>query len=509
MKKIVTNRTKWTPKHETFIQPVSNVYDLINQNTGDNLTDYNATTQGLMDIVREGINTNTRIRTIGGEWSFSNVAGTNGILLNTKALNIKFEMSSYSVLPSSSIKPENLFFFQCGNSILEISRVLKQRGKSFKTTGASNGQTIAGALATGTHGAAIDVGSFSNFVVGFHLILGPNKHIYLERKSNRIVKKDFTDKLNTTIVSDDALFNAVLVSFGSIGIIHGVMIEVTDLFLYDSYRVKLPLDNSLLNLMTSLDFSKPNKLPLGSKRPYHFQIVLNPYDIASGVFCTVMYKKKYTSNHKPLNNFPDGMVPGDEVGRLLSFITSTIPSSIPTLLKTVIKTQYKVIDKPTVGTHDEIFSNTDLQGKLLSCAISVDIKDAKDFLNLYLQFNNSKGPFPGLLACRFVKGTEATLGFTRFANSCVFELDGLFNDNTRKFCKDFSDLLMSKNIAFTFHWGKELPIDKAKFEYMYPKNKIEEWINARNLLLENAATMNVFENQLMENLGLDKINIIV
>ena len=68
---------------------------------------------------------------------------------------------------------------------------------------------------------------------------------------------------------------------------------------------------------------------------------------------------------------------------------------------------------------------------------------------------------------------------------------------------------MSKNIAFTFHWGKELPIDKAKFEYMYPKNKIEEWINARNLLLEDAATMNVFENQLMENLGLDKINIIV
>jgi hypothetical protein len=40
---------------------------------------------------------------------------------------------------------------------------------------------------TGTHGSAIDVGSVPDFIVGMHIITGPDKHIWLERESYPIV----------------------------------------------------------------------------------------------------------------------------------------------------------------------------------------------------------------------------------------------------------------------------------------------------------------------------------
>ena len=54
-------------------------------------------------------------------------------------------------------------------------------------TGASNGQTIVGAMSTGAHGSSFDVGAVQDYIIGMHLIVGPNRHIWLERKSAPVV----------------------------------------------------------------------------------------------------------------------------------------------------------------------------------------------------------------------------------------------------------------------------------------------------------------------------------
>jgi hypothetical protein len=64
----------------------------------------------------------------------------------------------------------------------------------------------------------------------------------------------FTQKFKTKLVADDELFNAALVSFGSFGFIHGVMIETEDIYLLESYRKKIPLDDSFRHIMETLDF---------------------------------------------------------------------------------------------------------------------------------------------------------------------------------------------------------------------------------------------------------------
>ena len=100
-------------------------------------------------------------------------------MLDTKPLNIIFDISAQSVVPSYKGDTNKLFLAQCGNGVWELSRFLKTRSLSLKTSGASNGQTIAGVTATGAHGSAFDVGAVQDFVVGMHIIVSPTRHIWL------------------------------------------------------------------------------------------------------------------------------------------------------------------------------------------------------------------------------------------------------------------------------------------------------------------------------------------
>jgi len=165
-----------------------------------------------------------------------------GILLNTKPLNLTFKVSAASTSEAYANTPEDLHFVQCGVSVQELSLALKKRGRSIKTSGASNGQTVAGSMSTGTHGAAIDYGSITEFVVALHIIVSPTRHIWLERASYPVASDVLVNRLGAERVADDALFNAALVSFGAFGFIHGIMVETEPQFLYEAHRERLPFD---------------------------------------------------------------------------------------------------------------------------------------------------------------------------------------------------------------------------------------------------------------------------
>src|SRR5258708_32835245 len=88
----LTGEKSGTNRHETFTQSIDNLYDLANNDSGNVLADYNDTTQSIQKIIQEAIDSNKSLRVLGGEWSWTKIAATNGILLNTKALNLTFQI---------------------------------------------------------------------------------------------------------------------------------------------------------------------------------------------------------------------------------------------------------------------------------------------------------------------------------------------------------------------------------------------------------------------------------
>ena len=104
---------------------------------------------------------------------------------------------------------------------------------AFNTLGGAGGQTVVGALNTGTHGGDFDRPPLADSVVALHLVADGGKHYWIEPEGDPPLTAD--DKLNEQfgnvagaefkIVRDDNLFRAVLVSVGRFGIIYSVVLQ--------------------------------------------------------------------------------------------------------------------------------------------------------------------------------------------------------------------------------------------------------------------------------------------
>jgi len=498
-----TNATQWTNRHDTFTQPINNLFDLINGNTGNGFDDYNAMTETIQSFIGKAITENKTVRALGGGWSFSKVAAAEGWILNTKMLNMIFPIrNNQTVSPNYQGTPNDLLFAQCGNSIQELNDWLKKNKRSLKTSGASNGQTIVGCFSTGTHGSAIDTGSVPDFIVGIHIITGPDKHIWLERESYPVVSDLFIQKFKTKHVADDELFNAALVSFGSFGFIHGVMIETEDIYLLESYRKKIPLDDPFRHIMETLDFSNANFIPNGNERPFHFQAVIDQYNLAGGAYATIMYKRPYTDNYQPPVVDFNKAGPGDDLAAVIGIITEIVPVLTHLVVSSLVKSSYTLYEG-VLGTSGEIFTNNNIRGKLLSTAIGIPLDRVLEVNDLLIEMNVDQGPLSGILSYRYVKRSAATLAFTKFDPTCILELDCAESNTTRNFYTAVWTELEARNIPHSFHWGKIHNLDEAKTRKIYGAN-MDIWIEQRNKIMSPEA-MKIFNTQSLKDCGLDKI----
>jgi hypothetical protein len=498
-----TNLKVWTNRHNTYKQPINNLFDIANGDTGNIVDRYNATTASIQTLIGKAIQEKKSLRALGGGWSFSKVATTDGWMLNTKKLNMLFPIKNPQNISSQYPgRKDQLLFAQCGNSIHELNNYLKTVGKSLQTSGASNGQTIVGAIATGTHGSAIDFGSTQDFVIGLHIIVSSNMHVWLERSSYPVVSDTFAQRLQTKLVRDDELFNAALVSFGSFGFIHGVMLETEDIYLLECYRLRIPIDASFKHTMETLDFSNASFLPHGSERPFHFQAVINQYDLNKGAYVMVMYKRPHTDNYQaPVIDF-NKAGPGDDVPAFLGKLTDIIPALTPISVNNLIKTQYALYSK-VFGTSGEIFTNNNIRGKILSTAMGVPIRFVNEVNDLLIELNKIHGPFTGVFSYRYVKKSAATLAFTKYDHTCIIELDGVQSGITQKFYEIVWSELERRNIPYTLHWGKRANLNSFKLQNMYGEN-MDRWLAARNKLLP-VSSLTVFNSPTLQDWGLDKI----
>ncbi len=516
---------EWENKHENFVQKLEKNASFklrLPASKDSSAAKYRATTKNFQWLIKHAIDKKIRLRAMGSGWSFSKVAVTEGGIIDTKSLRLSFALSKSMVHPDyldQGGEPGDLFLAQCGMSILQINSKLEKRTapRSIKASGASNGQTIAGALSTGTHGAAFGVGAIQDFVVGLHVIVGTDRHVYIERASDPRVSDKFVKWLGAELIRDDDMFNAAVVSFGSFGIIHGVMIETEPLFLLEEHRLdEIPYDTALKLAMNKQDFSQIEPtLPFPVSSPgrelYHFEVLINPHkfkenDKDKGVFLKILYKQPYRSNYDRREPVHDGFTYGDDLlGLVQTVLDSLGPLSdaiVPSLVNTLFPLAYKKVP-PETGTVGETFTGTKFRGKVGSAAIGIDIKDSAQVVKEIIRLNDKRA-FPGGLSLRYVKGTQASLGFTKFPKTCVLELDGVDSKKTRKFYESVWDRLEELNIPYTLHWGKiNFNLNKKRVEDMYGQDTVETWIETRNSLLDEA-TREVFTNKFIEKCGLNR-----
>ena len=109
-----------------------------------------------------------------------------------------------------------------------------------------------------------------------------------------------------------------------------------------------------------------------------------------------------------------------------------LPDTIPGLVSRLVASDQKDLTD-VCGTLDAQLLASETRGKAAGSAVSVGVGDAIRTLEMIVDINRAHGPFPCILGVRFVPATRATMGFTRFAPTCIIDVDGPYSTRTRSY----------------------------------------------------------------------------
>ncbi|MEO5594439.1 MAG: FAD-binding protein [Chitinophagaceae bacterium] len=516
----ITHVTDWNNYHFNGPFPAKLLFDIdTDRSIGSLIERFNDSARAIQALLKDSISNNERFRAYGKGWSLSNIAHQPDRMLFNTSLDIKRDISDKHLHALTTYKSENLFLFQCGINVKKISEYLLNKGKSLKTCGASNGQTLAGAISTGVHGSAIDTGSIQDGVVGIQLITGPgaNDIIYVERETRPALNDNFAKSINARVVRNDSLFNAALVSLGSFGVIHGIVMEAEDIFLLKRYVKKIKKADALeiaknMNFTNAAFKIQEEVQDDGTvTRPYHYKLYINPYNANEDFVTEIIYKKPYRAKYPNPVPFIQKSIFRDIPSWVADFAAKH-KRIIPLILQALKSEAFPEVDNTIEGTLGEIFWDTSQSSAAFGCGFGINTADTEKALDLFIGLMQDKGPVPGILSMRFVKGTDATLGFTKFPITCILEVDGIpwkENDNMislDNFLTAVIEAFTSNNIHFTLHWGKNAPwAFPGLVDTMYGA-AAEEWKNLRSTLLTEK-TADLFSNDFLNAVKLDNYKV--
>jgi hypothetical protein len=498
-----TRDTRWVNKHQNLQVQVERLYDVWNRWSDGRRPERSPWRAGLLalqQVVREAESQQKQVRALGGGWSFSGAVLTRDFLVNTRPLNyLEVGLRPESCDPSFAGAPERLVFTQCGTSVLELNQALEAQGLALPTSGASNGQTLAGACSTGTHGSAHTVGSMQDFVLGLHLVTQGGEHLWLERASRPVVSPRFAQVLGTRLVRDDRLFLAALVGFGSFGLLHALLFEAEPLYLLERHVRRYDY-GAVRPVLDSLDVS-PLGLPEGAQLPFHFEVVLNPYALGEGqqgAWVRFMYKRPFQPSPaapRPLV----ATVPSEDVLGIIGALGDLAPALYPMALEELLERTLRP-ESGTLGTPGQIFGTTDIRGAALSTELGVALGDVERTMDA-MATTLAQFPFGATVALRYVRASPALLALTRFSPvTCTLELPAVGTPRSAEAFRRIWAELDARGITYTLHWGQVLPDTSTWLRRAFGL-RLEDWIAARRELL-GPTGRRTFANELLERYGL-------
>ena len=489
--------------------PVARFYTPHNEWSDGSTTPGKAFAAGLaalQSIVQQAEQDKKRLRAVGSGWSLSSAAFVDDYLINTSRLSSWFIGFKTPTLvdPSKRGDSDKLVFAQCGIQIKNLNSVLEAAGLALPTSGASNGQTIAGAMSTGTHGSAHDVGGIQDYILGLHIVAEGGKHYWIERPSNPTMTQAFADWLGAEFKRDEELFLSALVGFGSFGLIHAVMFKAEPLYLLELFIKQFDFD-AVVNACKR--DPRHLGLPDGDAMPFHFEVVINPYRRKAGeggAFIRAMYKRALTG---PVPTPPptDGFtILSRDLVSIAGHFSDAIPGAVPGLLQSQLSQSLRPTAPGTiVATPGVQFGDSQPTNGGTSIEIGVPVDRALDAVNAIFTVTD-KHTFGAPVALRFVRASDAILAFTCHSpTTCTIEMPGIDSQLARDAHLLIYGALAQQNIPATYHWGQCGPYDNASIMAGYGENRVNRWLAARRAFLSPEGRR-MFSNALLDGCGLAK-----
>jgi L-gulonolactone oxidase len=168
----------------------------------------------LVDIVRSAASAGRRVKAVGSGHSFTGIAVTDGVLV---------DLRDYGRIVGHDPAASTVTV-QAGISLADLSGELHLRDLALENMGDIDRQTVAGAVATGTHGTGSAFGGLATQIVGMRLVTGDGSVL------------DCSDEANADI------FDVARVGLGALGLVSTLTLRCARAFRLHAVEEPMPID---------------------------------------------------------------------------------------------------------------------------------------------------------------------------------------------------------------------------------------------------------------------------
>ena len=221
----------------------------------------------LAALVVEAEQRELRVRAVGAGHSWSDVALTDGILVETDLLSGVSDADDGTLRATARGDPA-LVRVQGGTRIRDLNRLLAERGQGLKNMGGYDAQSIAGVVSTSTHGSGVAFGPFPDAVRSLDLVAARGELVRVEPGDGITDPGAFAARFgeDRALVKDDDLFHGVACGMGSFGIVESLVLEVRPQFWLRERRVVSTWEDVRRDLAGGI-----------LDEHDHYELFLNPY----------------------------------------------------------------------------------------------------------------------------------------------------------------------------------------------------------------------------------------
>jgi L-gulono-1,4-lactone dehydrogenase len=213
---------------------------------------------------RDGVD----IGAVGSGHSWSDAALTGGILVEPQGLARPLELAPD--LLTLSARERSLTFVEAGMRLHDLDAYLTGRGLALSNMGGYDHQTVAGVLATATHGSGLRYGPIADFAVSLDVV-GTGGVVHRIEPRDGITDADaFAVRFSERVLrQDDHWFRAARVGAGTLGLLYAVTLEVEPSFWLTQRRSMIDWPQAREELLHREEM----------QRHRHYEMLFNPYRV--------------------------------------------------------------------------------------------------------------------------------------------------------------------------------------------------------------------------------------
>lgn len=481
-------------------------------------------------VVQEAFNTGQPLRVPGGSWSLSNIAKPNKIQLDLAnyrrigAAPSNWQSAQYAKrCKQTGISP---MLIAASLTINTVNRELASKGLALQTSGASDGQTFAGAISTGTHGADMKVGALHDTVSAVHLVVSPTRTVLLQAADGGLTAKAAETLgnwfgLECELLSDDQLFNAARVHLGSLGVVLNVVVETVPLYYLERLRTPHVEGASWRGVLGTRRAKNANGLH--PEDPDYLQFIVHPYAPHPAseprAWLSTMRKLPFKGQADVRTKPGDQSLKSDIADfmpALVSLFEQEVVLPVQPILRAVTSSQLRAIYGSTVSKDlalpGVMFGPPDFLGidfdpvRGASAEYVFNATQARRGVETILETLTAQADvgnqYLGGIGVRFVKGSDALLAMNANAMNCFVELQSVFTDELPGIHTAIQRALVQAGVTYCGHWGQYAMNTPEIAEAWWGESAVQAWQGARADLLPSAKARKVFASPILKFAGL-------